>query len=97
LQHLRDISGARLFFLQLQVPLPVGKDQNVSVLLKVALPAGWSQCSADLQQCAEDMDLTTGMWSTEKMCKIDFFHILNVGITQKRPLIFFLIFLMRGI
>jgi len=73
LQHLRNISETRLCFLQLPVPLPVGKDQNVSVLLKVPLTAGWSQCSADLQQCAEDMDLTIGMWSTEEMCKINFF------------------------
>ena len=40
LRHLRNISGTRLCFLQLSVPLPVGKDQNVSVLLKVSLPAG---------------------------------------------------------
>jgi len=42
-------------------PVAVGRDQNVSVLLKVSLPAGWSQFSEDLQQCVGDMDLTTGM------------------------------------
>ena len=42
-------------------PVAVGRDQNVSVLLKVSLPAGWSHCSEDLQQCVGDMDLTTDM------------------------------------
>jgi len=69
--------------------LPVGKDQNVSVLLKVSLPAGWSLCSADIQQCGWDANLTTRTWWTEEMRKIICFNILNVGITQKRFLFFF--------
>jgi hypothetical protein len=66
LQNLRNISGTRSCFLQLSIPLPVGKDQNVSVLLQVSLPAGWSQRTADIQQCAEDMGLTTGKWNTKR-------------------------------
>ena len=59
-------------FLQLSAPLPVGKDRNVSVLLKVSIPTVWSQCSADIQQSAGDVDLTTRKWRMEELCKIFF-------------------------
>jgi hypothetical protein len=96
LQHLRNISGTRLCFLQLSVPLPVGKDQDVSVLLKVSLPAGWSQRSADIQQSAEDMDLTTGKWNTEETCKI-FFFVYLILASPKNASCFFYIFDARSI
>jgi hypothetical protein len=75
LQNLRNISGTHLCFLQLSIPLSVGKVQTVSVLLKVSIPAGWSHSTADIQQCAEDMGLITGMWSTEEIYKIFFSYI----------------------
>jgi hypothetical protein len=75
-------------FLQLSVLLTVGKDQNVYVLLKVSLRAGWSQCSEEIQQCAEDMDLRTGIWSTEGICKI-FFFVYLILASPKTPFVFF--------
>ena len=97
LQNLRNISGTRLCFLQLSVQLPVGEDQNVSVLLKVSLPAGWSQRIADFQQCAEDMDLTTGKWNTEETCKIFSFLYLILASPKNASCFFKYIFDARSI
>jgi len=66
LQPLRKHFWNSLLFLQLSAPLPVGKDKNVCVLMKVSLPAGWSQCSADIQRFGGDMDLTAWKWRTEE-------------------------------
>ena len=51
----------------------------------MSLAADRSQRSADILQCAEDMDETARKWSTEERCKL-VFVVYSVDLTQKRVL-----------
>ena len=41
-------------------------DQKASVVFHVSIAAGRSRRSADIAQCAEHLDLTTGKWNKEE-------------------------------
>ena len=69
------------------VMLPVGKDQKVSVMLKVSLPADWSKRSVDLSQCAEEIGLTAWKWSTGETCKFMFF-VYSLSVSPKKRLFY---------
>jgi hypothetical protein len=74
--------------------------QNGLVLLQVSLAVDRSQRSADISQCAEDMDKTARKWGTEETCELLFvFDSLLISFKNAFCFVFsfLLIFLMRGI
>jgi len=58
-----------------------------SVLLQVSLAADRSQRSADILQCAEDVDKTAPKWSMEETCKF-VFVVYSVLVSLKNAFCF---------